>query len=814
MSDRYFDNLLPDFGEYSLDSVLETYRKRSSAAPGEPAAEPIQPAQAAEAIAQRSRQIVMEALGETLKQHRTVPELDFGLEDLDDLIAPGGVAMPKTDGVPVRESANPPQQPAPEDTDTPLWEKVAAAQAARQQASAKQQPAEQAASEPAPADEPAPEAPKKPRVHVSPDGVITLDIELPPEEPEEEPEYTLEEPEEEPDLSRDRADRCAASAGKGRKRPSGAGHRPGSPAQNERPSAKERFLTPIIRLIATRLVRRQMQKAEAANWPEPVDIRETDELPPKRAFKFYAQQLRPLRFRCRVCSFLSVTLCWISMGLPMAGLLGTSPTIQAGVSLLLLMTVMVATLDILAAGMRQLFDLRPGAEALATLGAMLSCVDAVMVLTGYGRLMPFCAVSAVSLACALWGEKLDCTARARTMRTAAVSQNPSAVTAEQTSRGGKYICRSQRPAEGVVRRSEQADLTRTVYCTAAPVLMLLSLGLATLSSLDGRGAYFLHTLSALLCVSASFTAFLSFPLPYCLTAGKLQNSGAAIAGYAGCADIGKARRVVISDNDLFPPGTMKLTAINVLEGAPVEKVVSGTASLLAASGSGVTDVFMELMRRRKYQLIKPEEFRCHEGGGLSARVDGEQVLVGSAGFMNLMGIRLPQNLTVRNAICTAISGELVGVFNVEYTPVSSVQDALVILLQGRTQPIFAIRDFNITPLMIRHLFRMPTDNFNFPTFRDRYRIAASAAGMDSPIAAVLSRGGMGPMVDAAESGRKLYSVCRTGTVLSLVGTVIGMVTIFLLFRAGAYDTATAGNVLSYMLLWALPVVILAYGQSR
>ena len=224
-----------------------------------------------------------------------------------------------------------------------------------------------------------------------------------------------------------------------------------------------------------------------------------------------------------------------------------------------------------------------------------------------------------------------------------------------------------------------------------------------------------------------------------LTAKKLQPSGAAIVGWAGCADIGRTRRVVISDNDLFPPGTMKLSSINILEGALVDKVIACTTSLLAASGSGVTGVFTELITRRGYATVQAEEFRCHEGGGLSARVNGEQVLVGSAGFMNLMGIRLPQNMVVRNAVCTAISGELVGVFTLEYIPVSSVQDALVTLLQGRTQPVFAIRDFNITPLMIRQLFRMPTDNFNFPTFRDRYRIAASAAGVNSPVAAVLSR---------------------------------------------------------------------------
>ncbi len=753
MSERYLDNLLPDFGEYSVDTFLDAYRQRSAGAAPSGQPDPEQPVRSAEAIAQRSRQIVMEALGETLSRSRQAPEIDFEADE--------------------RRHAAP--EPAPGET------------------------------------------PQKPRFQISPDGVITLNIHMPSDEAAEE----QTQPEEAEPAPAGAEEPYAGDSGEDEERPAGGrGFRARRAAaqaamrQEERPSVKDRFLDPLIRFAATRIAMRQMQKAEAANWPDPVEFRETEELSAKRAAKFYYQQLRPLRFRVRVCFFLCVVLSWICLQMPMAGMLGRSLSVQAGVSLALLLTLMMAALDILAAGLRQLFDLRPGAEALATLAAIMSCADAAMVMTGYGDHLPFCAIGGVSLTCALWGEQLNCRARGRTMRMAALSKSPSAVTAEETDRGSKYICRSARPVEGIVRRTEQADLCQDVYATASPLLLLASLALAVVTSLNGHGAYFLHTLSALLSVSASFTAFLSFPLPYSLTAKKLQPSGAAIVGWAGCADIGRTRRVVISDNDLFPPGTMKLSSINILEGALVDKVIACTTSLLAASGSGVTGVFTELITRRGYATVQAEEFRCHEGGGLSARVNGEQVLVGSAGFMNLMGIRLPQNMVVRNAVCTAISGELVGVFTLEYIPVSSVQDALVTLLQGRTQPVFAIRDFNITPLMIRQLFRMPTDNFNFPTFRDRYRIAASAAGVNSPVAAVLSRPGMGPMVDAAESGRKLYSTCRIGTVISLVGTVIGMITMFLLFRAGSYDTATAGNVLSYMLLWSLPVALLAFGQTR
>lgn len=819
MSNRYLDNLLPDFGEYSVESFLESYRQRAAAQSSStpPAEAKARQAQTAEAIAQRSRQIVMEALGETMFRP-TQDEEPVSHKIRPDDRAKTAPALEK-DEDPTRRR----NKPAAEEKAAPHREAAAAAEAEPTRRLDRTAPSRQTDSNTAAAEEtestPAPLSARN-RVHVSPDGIITLDLDLaqpeekspaaaedavPPEEPDSEPEAAAYAPEE--------------TSGEDyvpewdRPKPRTKRDRGQQQQQQDRPGFADRFLGPIVRMAATRIARRQMQKAEAASWPDPVDLQETEELTPSQANKFYVLQLRPLRFRLRVSFLLCVTLAWISMGLPMAGLLGKSVAVQAGVSLVLLMTVMMASLDILAAGVRQLFELRPGAEALAFLAALMNCVDAMMVMAGYGVDLPFCAPGAFALAAALWGEKLDCVARARSMRMAAISKNPAVVTVRENERGGRYLGRSQRAPAGIVRRSEEIDFCQDVYATASPILMAACLLLAVMASTGGRGSYFLHTLSAMLSVSASFTAFLSFPLPYSVAARKLQASGAAIMGYAGCADIGRTRRLVISDGDLFPPGTMKLSGINILEGAKVEKVVAGTTSLLVASGSGVSGVFMELVTRRGYALVQPQEFRCHEGGGLSARVNDEQILVGSPGFMNLMGIRLPQNMVAKNAVCTAISGELVGVFTLEYIPVTSVQDALVTLLQGRTQPIFAIRDFNITPLMIRQLFRLPTESFNFPTFRDRYRIAGGG-DEERPASAILGRSGMGPLVDAAETGRKLYGACRLGTIISLAGTVIGLVTMFLLCRAGSYATATAGNVLSYMLLWALPVAILAFGQNR
>ncbi|MCC8356860.1 MAG: hypothetical protein LJU34_03260, partial [Oscillospiraceae bacterium] len=68
MSDRHHNDLTPDYGEYSLESILDDYRKADD---GE------KPAPSAESIAQRSRQRVSasfgEALREAMSQYREAP---------------------------------------------------------------------------------------------------------------------------------------------------------------------------------------------------------------------------------------------------------------------------------------------------------------------------------------------------------------------------------------------------------------------------------------------------------------------------------------------------------------------------------------------------------------------------------------------------------------------------------------------------------------------------------------------------------------------------------------------------------------------
>ncbi len=579
----------------------------------------------------------------------------------------------------------------------------------------------------------------------------------------------------------------------------------------------EKVKAPFVRYFATLTARKELREQEAASWPAPEIIRETPELPPAKAARYYAGQHRTLLLRLLIALFLCLILAWLSFGLPMAGQLGRNTGLRAAVCLVLMLSVMMAALDIVTAGIRQLFRLRLGMEALAVLSCAVSAADALLVMFSVAEALPYCALGAFSLLAALWSERMFCYASALNFGTAAKAKGFSILAAEENKELGlSALCRCDRETEGIVRRSEEPDLSRRVYTVAAPVLAGLSVLLAVIGCIGGDWKSIAHSLSAYLSAASAFSSFLCFCLSYLAAVLRLRRSGAAIAGWAGCEEIGKHRRMLVTDTDMFPAGTIDLDSIELLsESAEMrDKVVTYAVSLLAAAGCSSLHAFDKLMEHKGYPILKVEGLKYHDGGGLSGYINNENVCIGSAGFMNLNGIRPHRNLNTENGICVAFGGKFAAVIRLRYTPLKGVQQALRILTRGRTQPIFAIRDFNISPLMIEKQFRIPAINFEFPSFRERCRLSGSLSQSRTAPAAILVNSGIHCAVEAAERGRKLYNASRLSTALSIVCSVLGMLLIFLISRSTGINAMSAGRLLGYMLLWTLPTVAAAYWVYR
>jgi hypothetical protein len=278
-------------------------------------------------------------------------------------------------------------------------------------------------------------------------------------------------------------------------------------------------------------------------------------------------------------------------------------------------------------------------------------------------------------------------------------------------------------------------------------------------------------------------------VPFTAINRRARQSGAAISGWGGADDMFHSDGASITDEDLFPPGNLALEGIKIFEEVSPEKAIRYTASLVIASNSGLSKLFSDLLSKQGMNLIRVEDFTCYEGG-IGCTIRGERVYTGSAAFMNLQGIRIPASLNSKKRIFTAVNKRLIAVFSVNYIPVKTVQNALFSILRYRVKLFFAIRDFNITPVMLEQKFKVSMDNVEYIPIKESYEISDGAKQDAKRISAVLTREGLGPYVEAITGGRRLIRTSRFATAFSIVSAVGGMLIMAAICRTGTFSAAS------------------------
>ena len=541
----------------------------------------------------------------------------------------------------------------------------------------------------------------------------------------------------------------------------------------------------------------------------------------KDAAARFAVACNSISLRCVPAAIITIIMVIVTFsfeaGLVMPFGIGYSQAGTTGVLILGLLIVMMLCADIVVRGATSLIKGAPNAETLILFSCVFSFISAVFtMLSGSTLILPYCAVSALTLTFAAFGEKFNLRAITDTLKTASGSSDPYGVHAEYTEDIDKSVLKKvYSRTDGFYNNLMHPDISELVYKYAAPVLLAAALLLSLLTLIvRGTGTYFLHSLSATLAAAAPFSLLLTFSIPFGTVSKSIRRSGAALAGWGGADDVCFSDGASVTDEDIFPPGTMNLSGMKLFDGESPEKAIRYTSSLISASGSGLSGLFEEVLKTQGMNKTRVEDFACYEGG-ISALIRGERVATGNGAFMNLIGVRVPDDTNIKSAIYTAVNNRLIAMFTVEYMPINSVQAALISILKWRVKLFFAVRDFNITPLMLEQKFRVALDGIEYIQAKDSYTISDQNSGKQGRMAAVLTREGLGPFAEAITGGRLLKSAAFVATMVSVVSAAIGVLIMFFMFWSGAVMSARPGNLMLFMFsMLAAVLVVCGYVRCK
>ena len=500
------------------------------------------------------------------------------------------------------------------------------------------------------------------------------------------------------------------------------------------------------------------------------------------ASRYYGSQVTMLRMRFQIGMALLAILAYLTLGFPVTGMLKTAK-VSAAMCLGLQLTIMLLCLDVVTNAAVNLTRRKFGADSLAVLFCVITCFEALTVAVGgFGNPhIPLCFFSSLSLMGILLSDLLTSRALRKSTRVPAIGKRVYCVTAEEGVRGGGdlTLLKSVRPTAGFVRRAEEAPPDEALFSRTAAVQLLVALVLSLLTAAvkHSIGDY-LYILSAILSCAVPVTALLAFALPFFIGSQRIFSSGAAVAGWSGIHDIGASRNLIVTDRDLFPEDTVSIDTVRIFADDSAERVIGFAGTMIAASGSGLGSCFAELMEKNNCRMRQVEDFRWLAGGGLQGRIEGHTVLCGSSDLMQLMNVKIPYRLVDKTTVLLAIDGVLYGIFKISYTGLPEIRSALQELIASNRHPIFAIRDFNITPEMLHDVFDVATDGYDFPPYGDRFRISEAKPSETSKVSAVICREGLGPLTHLADTGRSMYVAIRLNLLVTAAVAVIGMLLVF------------------------------------
>ena len=450
-------------------------------------------------------------------------------------------------------------------------------------------------------------------------------------------------------------------------------------------------------------------------------------------------------------------------------------------------------------------DGRVGCElcaGVAVLADLLCCVCGAV--TGSTLSTPYAAAGALLILCCQLGLYLTAETRRAAFHLAELNGVPPYVVSVLPA----GTCKQRGVLEGFYRMTMRPDPARQWQNYVLPLLLSTAVVLSGVVCFTARPmAEFPWVLAALTGAGVQLSLPLTGALPLYYLSRRLERSGAAAAGYAGARAVARSGRILLTDDDLFPAGTVTLNGYKVY-GEERGRAVAYAASVAKAAGSSLAPLLDRQLTAEGGYPMRVDELHFCEEGGVEAALRGETVLLGSAYFMKKRHIALPRDLRLQTGLFLAVDGVLTAVFAVKYQPSRNAEWALRALRRSRITPVLAVRSSNVTPSLIKRKFGVDAKAV-YPDVSTRLALAQLASQQGEAPNVIVCREGLLPLAESVVGSRRMVRAVRTATVLSYLGALCGVLLAYYLTSVGNFAVLTPLAMVIFLLLWLLPTLLIA-----
>ncbi len=512
-------------------------------------------------------------------------------------------------------------------------------------------------------------------------------------------------------------------------------------------------------------------------------------------------------------AYLSIAPQFDFMPLPPVMDAGKNPSIVIGALIALQFLAMFIGIDVFGMGFSSLLHGAPDRATLVSFAILASLLHAASIIifdNENGVEIPYIAVSILMLYASMRDERGRLHAQSRAYSAASSAKQPFAVyshydSVDDSCRAVKGPLHDERTFLLELERMDSVDRFSMIY---VPIVLAAAIICSLVASVgQGDPMRMFWAFSAVMSVCAPVGLLSAFGASYKNVSGKLLSQGAAIAGARQAHLLRGTEEVVLTESDLYPPGSISLDSMQNLSSIADGKVLACAAALTEAAGLELGHVLSETTLERYGVTLSARNVKLVEGG-VTGKVGASDVVVGSSELMVKMGVRTRASQSEGESLYLVIDNNLAAIFALRYQPTKSTYQAMRLMRRMHMNATLAAMDFNISPAMIEQEFDLHRGFANQPDLQGSARLLNPSYTKGDPPAAILTHSGAGAFMQVLRCADKLAGAVRSAITLSAVAGIGGMAIVFYLVFHNAVEALPVLNLMLYQLIWYIPVFLI------
>ena len=201
----------------------------------------------------------------------------------------------------------------------------------------------------------------------------------------------------------------------------------------------------------------------------------------------------------------------------------------------------------------------------------------------------------------------------------------------------------------------------------------------SLGSAETRSADAMQALVSVLVVACPCALGLATPVAILVASGNAARRGILLRRATGFELLATAREVVFDKTGTLTVGRPRVVAVRAAEGAGEDELLSAAASAESLSEHPIARGILEAAKARGIPARAADSADAIAGCGVRASVDGAEVLVGTAEFLEARGVLCPASAASATTVHVARGGRRLGALELADEPRPEARDAIDLL---------------------------------------------------------------------------------------------------------------------------------------